>query len=82
MDNLVGKPGHEKLQEELELILQRELEKAGDSFMPRQYYIDKWGYKLSEDGYIPYYFQEDLVREDSLAFEFQGPELNRKYRKE
>ena len=82
LDNLVGKPGHEKLQEELELILQRELEKAGDSFMPRQYYIDKWGYKISEDGYIPYYFQEDLVREDSLAFEFQGPELNRKYRLE
>ena len=67
MDNLVGKPGYEQLQEKLELILQQELKKVGDKFMPRQYYIDKWGYKLTEGGHIDY--SEDA--------EFQGPGLNK-----
>ena len=67
MDNLVGKPGYEQLQEKLELILQQELKKVGDEFMPRQYYIDKWGYKLTKGGYIDY--SEDA--------EFQGPGLNK-----
>jgi arylsulfatase A-like enzyme len=67
MDNLVGKPGYEQLQKELELVLQRELRKVGDEFMPRQYYIDKWGYKLTEGGYIDY----------SKDAEFQGPGLNK-----
>ena len=82
MDNLAGKPGFEDLQEEMEKILQRELEKVGDPFKPRQYYIDNWGYKLGEGGYIPYYFEEDLSSEDSRDIEFQGPELNKRYRKE
>ena len=67
MDNLVGKPGHEQLQKELEMELQRELKKVGDEFMPRQYYIDKWGYKLSERGHIDY----------TENAEFQGPDLNK-----
>jgi len=67
MDNLVGKPGFEQLQEEMETILQRELKKVGDEFRPRQYYIDKWGYKLTEWGYIDY----------SDGAEFQGPGLNK-----
>jgi arylsulfatase A-like enzyme len=67
MDNLVGKPGYEQLQKELELVLQGELKKVGDEFMPRQYYIDKWGYKLTEGGYIDY--SEDA--------DFQGPGLNK-----
>jgi arylsulfatase A-like enzyme len=82
MDNLAGKPGYEKLQEELEMILQKELKKVGDPFMPRQYYIDKWGYKLGEGGYIPYFFLEESANQDFRNFEFQGPELNKKYRKE
>jgi len=82
MDNLAGNPGFKTLQDEMELLLQRELKKIGDPFMPRQYYIDKWGYRLGEGGYIPYYFQEDLSNEDSVGVEFQGPELNKKYRKE
>ena len=80
MDNLAGKPGFEILQEEMEKMLQRELEKVEDPFMPRQYYIDKWGYRLGEGGYIPYYFVEDLSSQDSLNILFQGPELNKKYR--
>jgi arylsulfatase A-like enzyme len=67
MDNLAGKQGYEQLQHELELALQRELEKVGDTFMPRQYYIDQWGYTLTERGHIDY----------SKDAEFQGPGLNK-----
>jgi len=82
MNNLAGKPGFEALQEELESMLQRELKKVEDPFRPRQYYIDKWGYRLGEGGHIPYYFEEDLSSGDSRGFKFQGPELNKRYRKE
>jgi arylsulfatase A-like enzyme len=82
MNNLAGKPGYETLQEEMEKMLQRELKKVKDPFKPRQYYIDKWGYRLGEGGYIPYYFVEDLSSGDSRGIEFQGPELNKRYRKE
>jgi arylsulfatase A-like enzyme len=82
MNNLAGKPGFETLQEELESMLNKELKKVEDPFKPRQYYIDKWGYRLGEGGYIPYYFVEDLSSKDSLNILFQGPELNKKYRKE
>ena len=67
MYNLIGKPGYEDLQNDLELMLNRELAAAGDEFMPRQFYIDKWGYKLTERGHIDY----------SAGAEFQGPELNK-----
>ena len=82
MNNLAGKPGFEALQEELESMLQRELKKVEDPFRPRQYYIDKWGYRLGEGGHIPYYFEEDLSSGDSRGIKFQGPELNKRYRKE
>jgi arylsulfatase A-like enzyme len=67
MDNLVGKPEHAQLQKELELRLQQELKKVDDEFKPRHYYIDKWGYILTEWGYIDY--SEDAV--------FQGPDMNK-----
>ncbi|MCP4312488.1 MAG: sulfatase [Bacteroidetes bacterium] len=81
MDNLAGKPGFEDLQEELEGILQKELEKVNDPFKPRQYYIDKWGYQLAESGHIPYYFTKDPATGESVPFEYQGPELNKRLRK-
>jgi len=67
LDNLIGKPGYEDLQKDLEGMLDRELAAAGDGFRPRQYYTDKWGYKLTEGGYIDY----------SAGAEFQGPGLNK-----
>jgi arylsulfatase A-like enzyme len=82
LDNLAGKPGFEDLQEEMEKMLHRDLEKVGDPFLPRQYYIDKWGYRPGESGHIPYYFHKETSDSDRLDIEFQGPELNRKYRKD
>jgi arylsulfatase A-like enzyme len=78
LDNLVNRPEHEDLQKNLALALQRELEKVGDKFMPRQYYIDKWNYKLNEAGYIPYGFLEDFEPAESGEILFQGPGLNNK----
>jgi len=76
MKNLVDSAEHKALQEQLELELQRELAKVGDDFMPRQYYIDKWNYKLNESGHIPYGFLEDFKSAESGEIMFQGPSLN------
>ena len=78
MNNLVDVPEHEELQNHMSLLLQRELEKAGDEFMPRQYYIDKWNYRLNEYGHIPYGFVEDFESADSPEIVFQGPSLNKR----
>lgn len=67
MNNLVNKPEHQKLQEEMEIVLRKELQKANDDFRPRQYYIDKWAYKL-KDGAIDY----------SESAAVQGPAINKK----
>jgi arylsulfatase A-like enzyme len=44
-ENLCGREEHAGLQEEMEGILRRLLEKTNDEFKPGQYYIDKWGWK-------------------------------------
>ncbi len=66
LDNLVHNPEYKQLQEEMEVVLQNELSKIGDEFRPRQYYIDKWNYKLNSAGYIDY-------GKDAKP---QGPKLN------
>lgn len=71
MNNLVNKPEYAKLQEKLELKLQEELNKIGDDFRPRQYYLDKWNYKVNKGGAIPY------SHEASADIIFQGPGLNK-----
>ena len=76
MNNMVNLPAHEELQKNMSQLLQRELEKVGDEFMPRQYYIDKWNYQLNEWGHIPYGFLKNLNSPESGKIEFQGPSLN------
>ena len=71
MNNLVNKPEYAKLQEKLELKLKEELNKIGDDFRPRQYYLDKWNYKVNKGGAIPY------SHEASADIIFQGPGLNK-----
>jgi arylsulfatase A-like enzyme len=78
MNNLVNLPEHEELQKHMSLLLQQELEKVGDEFMPRQYYIDKWNYQLNEYGHIPYGFLEDFESAESGEIVFQGPSLNKR----
>jgi arylsulfatase A-like enzyme len=68
MNNLVNKPAYRRIQKEMEVVLQRELKKAGDKFMPRKYYIDKWGYTLTSGGAIDY----------SEHAQVQGPSIKNK----
>ncbi|MEQ8239393.1 MAG: sulfatase [Cyclobacteriaceae bacterium] len=46
MNNLVNKPEFAELQEDLDKQLADELNKIGDDFQPRDYYLKKWGYEL------------------------------------
>lgn len=54
MNNLVGKAEQSERQKKMDDKLQAELKKIGDDFKPRQFYLDKWGYKLSRGGHISY----------------------------
>ena len=53
MTNLVGKAEYAALQKELDERLTAELNRIGDDFKPRQFYLGKFGYKL-DHGAIPY----------------------------
>ncbi len=46
MNNLINKPEFAELQGELNKQLDKELNKIGDDFQPRDYYLQKWGYVL------------------------------------
>jgi arylsulfatase A-like enzyme len=46
MNNLVNQTGFQDLQKNLDAKLWAELEKAGDDFHPRDYYLEKWNLKL------------------------------------
>jgi hypothetical protein len=67
MHNLVNEPGYEDLQQQMEEKLQQKLAEIGDEFRPREYYIEKWGYNLTQGGYIDY----------SKGAPPQGPGINR-----
>jgi arylsulfatase A-like enzyme len=54
MKNLAGNPEYSRLQKKMELSLKKELKKIDDNFNPRDFYINKWGYKLNKHGYIDY----------------------------
>jgi len=71
MNNLINKPEFAELQEKMELKLQEELKKIGDEFKPKEYYLNKWNYKVTKGGNIPY------SQEASADIVFQGPGLNK-----
>lgn len=54
MRNLVAAPRYDELRAELDLRLRQELEKVGDDFRHRQYYIRRFGYELAPHGSISY----------------------------
>jgi len=49
MKNLVDKPEFTDLQQELDKRLNQQLEKIGDDFKTRDYYLQKWNVKLDEN---------------------------------
>lgn len=54
LENLVGKPEHSAIQEELDERLRGMLKEARDEFLPGIEYIKRWGYTVDESGTVPY----------------------------
>ncbi len=54
MNNLANIPAHAKLQQKLDQELTAKLKSIGDSFLPGNYYIAKWGYKVDANGTVTY----------------------------
>jgi flagellar motor component MotA len=52
MKNLVGMVEHARLQNKLEDALQSKLQQTGDQFLPKEHYLEEWGYSLNERGII------------------------------
>jgi arylsulfatase A-like enzyme len=52
MKNLVGMAEHARLQNKLEDALQSKLQQTGDQFLPKEHYLEEWGYSLNERGII------------------------------
>lgn len=54
LQNLVGRPEHRQLQQQLDQRLQAALSAIGDDFKPRQHYLARWGYEVDAKGCISY----------------------------
>jgi arylsulfatase A-like enzyme len=53
-ENLIGTPGDEKLQAELDEMLQKKLKATNDSFLPAADYIRQWNYAVDSSGTVRY----------------------------
>ena len=54
LDNLADVAEAADLRKELERELARQLAKIDDPFREKEYYLEKWGYEVTEEGYVPY----------------------------
>ena len=54
MTNLVGLAASSQLQAKMDGWLNRKLKKAHDEFLPADAYIRKWGYRVDQEGTVPY----------------------------
>lgn len=54
LEDLVNRPEHAALQEELDAALSRKLRATGDDFLPGDEYVRRWGYITDEKGTVPY----------------------------
>lgn len=52
--NRIGEPEMAAIQAELESLLQAELRRCGDAFLPGQAYLKKWNYETDATGTVPY----------------------------
>ena len=54
MNNLIDDPSCSELRETLDAELQAHLKRNGDSVMPKEKALEKWGYTVNKGGEIPY----------------------------
>ena len=54
LKNLADTPEVADIQKEFEQELSQQLEKIGDPFREKEYYLKKWGYEVDEFGQVPY----------------------------
>ena len=54
LKNLADTPEMTDAQKELEQELSEQLEKIGDPFREKEYYLEKWGYEVGEFGNVSY----------------------------
>lgn len=52
--NQTGRPEYAAVQARMEAMLQRELKRCGDEFLPGREYLKKWGYRTDASGAVPY----------------------------
>lgn len=58
LDNLITRPEHAALRQQLDRQLQGELDKIRDDFRPGPSYIAEWGYQIGPHGSVPYNVKE------------------------
>ena len=54
LNNLFGTPELAGVQKDLEQELSKQLEKIGDPFKKKEYYLEKWEYEVGDFGDVPY----------------------------
>lgn len=54
LNNLIRNPAYNAISENLEKLLEEELNRLSDDFLPGQKYIEKWGYTVDSTGTVPY----------------------------
>jgi hypothetical protein len=69
LKNLAQEPSQAGLVKQLDARLQAELKRTGENFLPRQHYLDEWGYKIKPGGSIPYTPNAPMQTPDARAFQ-------------
>ena len=54
LNNLADKADTADVQGQLELELSRQLDKIGDPFREKEFYLNRWGYEVGDDAAVPY----------------------------
>lgn len=54
LNNLAGNPAFESIAENLEELLDKELNRLDDEFLPGSSYLEKWEHKVDSTGTVPY----------------------------
>jgi hypothetical protein len=78
MNNLLGVAEHTGLQKKLEDELQSKLQQTGDEFLPKEHYLEEWGYTVDRDGAIPYFFENKKPDDFKVQSPMHKPKNSRK----